>query len=40
MMTDGEAYLVEQPVPLGPRGYDDRKAAGPCGLGPTSATDH
>jgi acyl CoA:acetate/3-ketoacid CoA transferase beta subunit len=28
MMTDGEAYLVEQPVPLGPRGYDDRKAAG------------
>ena len=28
MMTDGEAYLVEQPVPLGPRGYDDRKASG------------
>lgn len=28
MMTDGEAYLVEQPIPLGPRGYDDRKAAG------------
>lgn len=28
MMTDGEAYLVEQPVPLGPRGYDDRKVAG------------
>ena len=28
MMTDGEAYLVEDPVPLGPRGYDDRKAAG------------
>jgi glutaconate CoA-transferase, subunit B len=28
MMTDGEAYLVEQPVPLGPRGYDKRKAAG------------
>lgn len=28
MMTDGEAYLVEQPVPLGPRGYDDRKKAG------------
>lgn len=28
MMTDGEAYLVEQPVPLGPRGYDDRKAVG------------
>lgn len=28
MMTDGEAYLVEDPVPLGPRRYDDRKAAG------------
>jgi len=28
MMTDGEAYLVEQPVPIGPRAYDDRKAAG------------
>ena len=28
MMTDGEAYLVEQPVPIGPRGYDDRKKAG------------
>ena len=28
MMTDGEAYLVEQPVPIGPRGYDDRKPAG------------
>jgi glutaconate CoA-transferase subunit B len=28
MMTDGEAYLVEQPVPLGPRGYEDRKKAG------------
>ena len=28
MMTDGEAYLVEQPVPLGPRKYDDRKRAG------------
>lgn len=28
MMTDGEAYLVEQPVPLGPRKYDDRKPAG------------
>lgn len=28
MMTDGEAYLVEQPVPIGPRNYDDRKAAG------------
>lgn len=28
MMTDGEAYLVEQPVPLGPRAYDDRRPAG------------
>ena len=28
MMTDGEAFLVEQPVPLGPRDYDDRKKAG------------
>ena len=28
MMTDGEAYLVEQPVPIGPRSYDDRKKAG------------
>jgi glutaconate CoA-transferase, subunit B len=28
MMTDGEAYLVEVPVPLGPREYNDRKAAG------------
>jgi glutaconate CoA-transferase subunit B len=28
MMTDGEAYLVEQPVPLGPRDYEDRKKAG------------
>ena len=28
MMTDGEAYLVEQPLPLGPRDYDDRKKAG------------
>jgi glutaconate CoA-transferase, subunit B len=28
MMTDGEAYLVEEPVPLGPRGHDDRKASG------------
>ena len=25
MMTDGEAFLVEQPVPIGPRGYDDRQ---------------
>jgi glutaconate CoA-transferase, subunit B len=28
MMTDGEAYLVEQPVPIGPRAYDDRRPAG------------
>jgi glutaconate CoA-transferase subunit B len=28
MMTDGEALLLEQPVPIGPRGYDDRKKAG------------
>lgn len=28
MMTDGEAYLVEEPVPIGPRGYDDRAPAG------------
>ena len=28
MMTDGEAFLVEEPVPLGPRGYDDRRPAG------------
>jgi glutaconate CoA-transferase subunit B len=28
LLTDGEAYLVEEPVPVGPRGYDDRKAAG------------
>lgn len=28
MMTDGEAYLVEEPVPIGPRAYDARKAAG------------
>lgn len=28
MMTDGEAFLVEQPVPIGPRDYDDRKPAG------------
>jgi glutaconate CoA-transferase, subunit B len=28
MMTDGEAYLVEEPVPFGPRSYDDRKASG------------
>lgn len=28
MMTDGEAYLVEQPVPIGPRDYGDKKPAG------------
>lgn len=28
MMTDGEAYLVEQPVPLGPRGDYQVKRAG------------
>lgn len=28
MMTDGEAFLVEQPVPIGPREYGDRKIAG------------
>lgn len=28
MMTDGEAFLVEQPVPIGPRAYEDRKPAG------------
>lgn len=28
MMTDGEAYLVEQPVPIGPRGYDERTPSG------------
>ncbi|MEO0031068.1 MAG: hypothetical protein RIS94_826 [Pseudomonadota bacterium] len=28
MMTDGECYLVEHPVPIGPRKYDDRKKAG------------
>ena len=28
MMTDGEAFLVEDPVPIGPRDYDSRKAAG------------
>lgn len=28
MMTDGEAYLVEEPVPLGPRGEYRVKAAG------------
>ena len=28
MMTDGEAYLVEQPVPIGPRGYEERAKAG------------
>lgn len=28
MMTDGEAFLVEDPVPIGPRDYDARKPAG------------
>lgn len=28
MMTDGEAYLVEQPVPLGPRGEHKPRFAG------------
>ncbi|MDT0575352.1 ketoacid CoA transferase [Croceicoccus sp. F390] len=28
LMTDGEAWLVEQPVPIGPRDYNDRKRAG------------
>lgn len=28
MMTDGEAFLVEEPVPIGPRGYEDRATAG------------
>jgi glutaconate CoA-transferase subunit B len=28
MMTDGEAFLVEEPVPIGPRAYDDRRPAG------------
>lgn len=28
MMTDGEAYLVEEPVPIGPRDYADKKPAG------------
>ncbi|MBX3594724.1 ketoacid CoA transferase [Sphingomonas sp.] len=28
MMTDGEAYLVEQPVPIGPRAYDLPRRAG------------
>lgn len=28
MMTDGEAFLVEEPVPIGPRGYDDSKPSG------------
>lgn len=28
MMTDGEAFLVEEPVPIGPRGYEDRAPAG------------
>ena len=28
MMTDGEAFLVEQPVPIGPRAYDAKRPAG------------
>ncbi|OAN66761.1 CoA-transferase subunit beta [Sphingomonas sp. TDK1] len=28
MMTDGEAFLVEEPVPIGPRAYDARRPAG------------
>lgn len=28
MMTDGEAYLIEQPIPLGPRGAYQPKFAG------------
>lgn len=28
LMTDSEAYLVEDPVPIGPRDYDARKPAG------------
>jgi glutaconate CoA-transferase, subunit B len=28
MMTDGEAFLVEEPVPIGPRAYETRKPAG------------
>lgn len=28
MMTDGEAFLVEDPVPIGPREYDAPKRAG------------
>jgi glutaconate CoA-transferase, subunit B len=28
MMTDGEAYLVEEPVPIGPRAFDAKKPAG------------
>ena len=28
MMTDGEAYLVEDPVPIGPRQYDARVRTG------------
>lgn len=28
MMTDGEAFLVEDPVPIGPRAYDARKPSG------------
>ena len=28
LITDGEAYLVEDPVPIGPRAYDARKPSG------------
>lgn len=28
MMTDGEAFLVEEPVPIGPRAHDDLRASG------------
>lgn len=28
MMTDGEAFLVEQPVPIGPRAYEAKRPAG------------
>ena len=28
MVTDGEAFLVEEPVPIGPRGYDERRPSG------------
>lgn len=28
LMTDGEAYLVEDPIPIGPRSHDHGRAAG------------